>query len=699
MPFHNYEYFLALYLPKFVAVVMSSIWSIIFAGLKLMEPFYYLSAHSGAFAKDAMFGSYLSSELNPSSIQTMFRGQWVLLLGGMVLLGWAAVVALVSESMVIISKSDCVSPQDGQHFRCDPGWAVNKPVLNILLALLGLIFVLIFILTCIVLRRKRSGVFTDPSSIASMAELLGNPAVMQDIQQVNATASHNEARMILGENRYKLGYYDARTGKSLKFDSFEVGEHRWGLIKLAEDSMSKTLIGTDSAQAGAVLSPDAVRRNDANANKKRRVLQVVYDTIMLLTALCIFGLVLGYYLDYKSDPLNDFFNNNSFGPRIVLTILALIVSAGWRRTSQQLTLLAPYRSMARAFHSHSAVPARRSILATVACTPYTALRKGVVLRNYLVTTVAMLTVLSDVLLIAISGVPFSSGQIKPSLQASTFVSLAILGLMAITSIAVITHNRTSAGGTRRLPRNPDTLIGVWLYLAGSRLTQHEKFEFDKQITHPLDERGLVAKYNGGHYAFARAVGIDGVCRWTVDEAAELVPAKLEDLQQPPQHHNPDWSSRPSSQLSRDNPEARVTPMEVASYEQFRQQQLDRPPSVPRKPVPRTASAYWQQQENSHRSLRHNHLPRTATQRFEAQAKSPVEQSTQQRFEPLRPRDQVSAPSTTDTQHQYSAPEQERQMQENNRFVYKPPTMSVRTRSNGIWSGPNQYTRYGTGNAN
>ncbi|KAK5083577.1 hypothetical protein LTR05_006080 [Lithohypha guttulata] len=366
-----------------------------------------------------------------------------------------------------------------------------------------------------------------------MAELLGNPNVMQDLRDIDPAASDKEVATLLAENRYKLGFYDIVNGKEMHAATHEGSDQRWGLIKLTGDVTSRSLTLNGRVTYGAVPNPSISNTAVGMVNRKRRIWQAIIDAVMLLTELTIFAVVLAYYLDGKSDPFNDFFNSNRFGPRFVLTALALILSAGWRTTSQEVTLMAPYRNMARAFRNDTGVPGKRSILAATACTPFTAFHKGLVLRNYLIAAVAMSAVLSEVLLVAVSGVPFNTGQIKPSLQASTFVSLGILLIMALTTIAVMLHHRTSAGGTRRLPRSPNTLAGVWIYLCGSGLAQHDHRdgEEDGQSAPPLNQEGLVARYSSGNYGFACAVGVDGITRWTIDEAAVLHSSRPETLQE------------------------------------------------------------------------------------------------------------------------------------------------------------------------
>lgn len=294
--FHNYDYFLAMYLPKIIAVILGCVWSIIFATLKLMEPFYQLSAHSGAFAKEAFFGNYLSSEILPSSLTAMFRGQWVLILGGTCLLGWAAVIALCSEAMLVISKGTC-KDAEGKDFRCDPGWAVDLPILKTLMVLIGLIFALTFVITWIMFRRRRTGVYADPSSIVSMTELLGYPDVIQEFREIDPLSTNKEIQTMLAENRYKLGFYDSTTGKEMHEEFDEHSNQRYGLIKISGGTAPQAYLGGSRISYGSLPNTNVRTHDPAKINKKRRLYQGIFDSVMLLTEITLFGIVLGYYLD------------------------------------------------------------------------------------------------------------------------------------------------------------------------------------------------------------------------------------------------------------------------------------------------------------------------------------------------------------------------------------------------------------------
>lgn len=649
--FHPYYYFLAVYLPKILAVVMAILWGVIFAGLKLMEPFYQLSAATGALAGDTMFGNYLASELNLLSLSAIFHGQWILLLGGAITILWAAIVALTSESMSVISLGRCVA--NGHHFRCDPAWAVSPIIIKVLLTLTGLVFILVMILMLMLSQRKRTGCFHDPSSIAAMTELLGNPQVMKDFRDIKPSSSDRDVKLHLGDNRYKIGLYDPSSGKEAH--AFQHDQSRWGLIKIAEATIEQKIARRKSTGYSAVLNPTVAIAEEEKANRKRRVVEIVYHVTLLLVALCVFAIALGYYLDGKSDPFNNFFNSAVFGPQFVLSCLALILAIGWRRIAAEMTVMAPYRSMARAFEGRSGVQAERSILVRPARSPWRAIFRGFKAQNYMVVIVAVCALLADILLIAVSGLPYSSGQTLLSLRVSTFTSLAILGIMILTAIAVLGYSRTSAGGTRKLPRNPDTLLGVWLYLCHSKLVPSTDNTAFDDFSSPLDDEELKAKYSNYSCGFTRKEGADGVKWWTIDSVASLEHSDPIPAMSRPYTQYQNSVPRPGDDAYQAGPqpyEASATPIHNP-YEYFPPQNdpsQGMTPSVtatadgdPRDTTYNIAiPGYQSQRRSQHRPSQQQHDQRVLP--FEAQARSPAPQShhtqphitSNPRYENLRP---------------------------------------------------------------
>src|SRR2546421_260868 len=114
----------------------------------------------------------------------------------------------------------------------------------------------------------------------------------------------------------------------------------------------------------------------------------------------------------------------------------------------------PYRRMA---NGQQPARAEDSVYASPTGTPFTTVFVALARRSYAVAVIAAVALLSQMLIIAVPGVPFSEGQIVPAYRASTFVSLAILGLMALAFGIVVARHR----GDPPMPRAPDTPVHVW----------------------------------------------------------------------------------------------------------------------------------------------------------------------------------------------------------------------------------------------
>lgn len=72
-------------------------------------------------------------------------------------------------------------------------------------------------------------------------------------------------------------------------------------------------------------------------------------------------------------------------------------------------------------------------------------------------------VLAQVLIIALSGVPFSSSQLYGAYLFSAYVSISILGLMLPTLVFACWRRR----GDPDLPRTPGGIVLLWSYLCWS----------------------------------------------------------------------------------------------------------------------------------------------------------------------------------------------------------------------------------------
>lgn len=470
--------------------MLKSVWVVVFASTKMMEPFHQLSKAKGATAEDTLFADYLSTGLSLNSVKAIFQNHWVMALTTGIYFILAFVPSLASESMTVKFLSKCSKPGVGS-FNCGPAWMVDVSVIKGIEILLGMMAAMVLVLVVLQWNRK-NGVMSDPSSIASMASFLHHPEVLADFREIDAMANSTELSTLLAGNQYMLATYESGPG-----------QYRYGLVK----TVGTVRIGGPGANSNARYQPLS---NPTNGEIKRATRSVPWGAIRDGTlGLCLLGLLgicIAYYLDGKNDPFNNYFNSGGFGPRFILVIVATIVDYQWKRIEREVRIVDPFRRLGKRMASP-----RKTILASRWGTPFDALPIALWNMNFFAAAIAAVAILSDILIISILGVPFSSAEIKPASLASFYVSFSILGMMLIALVAVIIWRRSNPA----IPREPDTLASVWTYLCASNMLEDfEGMEFMPEKVRDRSVRGA-----GRRYFYGMANGTDGKDRYMVDYEA------------------------------------------------------------------------------------------------------------------------------------------------------------------------------------
>jgi hypothetical protein len=478
--FTKVDYFYAMYLPILLAVLLKFVWVIVFASTKMVEPFHQLAKPKGATAEDTLFADYLSTGLSLSSAKALFQGHWVMALTTTIYVMLAFVIALAAESMSVKFLGTCATEKVAK-FTCDPAWTVNISVIRGIEAILILMVIMIIIL--VILQSKRlNGVFSDPSGIASMASLLHHPEVLADFQVLDPMVSSSELHRLLAGNQYMLGTYE-----------ISPGQYRYGLIKT---------VGTvklQNSQYHAISNPG----NDDRPISTSFPWRAICDGTLGICLLALLGLCLGYYLDGQTDPFNNFFNSDTFGPRFILVIIATIVDYQWKRIEREVRIMYPFRLLSK----RMATP-QKTILPSRSGNPFSALPIALWNFNFFGAAIALVAILSDFLIIIIAGVPYNSGEIYLAALASFYISFGIIGLMLLALIALFMWRRSDP----TMPREPDTLASVWTYLCASEmLGDMEGMEY-------MDEkrRDRSIRVGGRRYFYGISTGTDGRDRYMVD---------------------------------------------------------------------------------------------------------------------------------------------------------------------------------------
>ncbi|OAG44838.1 hypothetical protein AYO21_00800 [Fonsecaea monophora] len=488
----NLQYFRAIYLPVLVAVVLKLIWAIVFTSTKMMEPFHLLSREKGASATESLLADYLATSLSIDDIWNMFLCHPVVTLVGVVYLCLSALPAIATQSTTVRAIAWCRSPTLIME-RCNPMWYLKVDYTRALQAVLSLIAVIILLVIALSSRR-RSGVFSNPSSIATMASLLNSEDFMEDLRKIDQRSSRSSAKQILEPYRYMLRQHQTATGYI-----------RYGIVKAPEKSPEHSVRYTKQPKYSAL----APRPGESQMHTSKSTLsnRFLVDTIFLLCILALLGVLVGYYMDGHDDPFNNYFNHNPTS-QLVLTAAASLLDIRWKQLEREVRLLTPYR---RLFQGSSKPEA--TILVSQNSTPLTSIFQALWRGNLFHAFVAFVAILSDVLIIAIGGVPFNSAQIWLDFLVSIYTSWAILALMVLTVFAIFRWRALNE--KMMMPCEPTRPLAVWLMLCNR--DNHLREEMQGYETMAPRERDDKVKMRGGLYWAGWLTQPDGSRRWCLEK--------------------------------------------------------------------------------------------------------------------------------------------------------------------------------------
>lgn len=129
----------------------------------------------------------------------------------------------------------------------------------------------------------------------------------------------------------------------------------------------------------------------------------------------------------------------------------------------EVRTLQPYRRL-----SASATSPLRTILLTTTASPWATLPLAISRYEFFVALIAFCYILSEILVIVVATIPFSTDEYWMAYFAGTFVTISILGLQILAFIVMMTWWRWTGPN---LARDPDTLLGVWTLLAVSDIRE------------------------------------------------------------------------------------------------------------------------------------------------------------------------------------------------------------------------------------
>jgi hypothetical protein len=277
----------------------------IHSNIKTYAPFMQLSDPAGAPAS-VLFGASFSS--------TWYS--WV---------GWGAVTLMTpfaAESIFFDSNYDCPNPDYSNPV--NPCWpprmSINPSMVRLLQGLAGIVGVTSLI-AAYKSMKKPSGVTADPTTIASVAALMGHPDIARDFQHLDSEATTKEAIAWLKKKRYRLdNYYDLN------------GAQRYGLVPVKAE-------GAEGAEEEPAPELDNARDLASSSSNNSKFLPYLVwkaiatyiDGIFLLFVVAVLGICASYVKDVNNSPLAKLFEYSSIGRRLVFTAIGMIASSQWGR--------------------------------------------------------------------------------------------------------------------------------------------------------------------------------------------------------------------------------------------------------------------------------------------------------------------------------------------------------------------------------
>jgi hypothetical protein len=192
--------------------------------------------------------------------------------------------------------------------------------------------------------------------------------------------------------------------------------------------------------------------------------------------------------------------------------------------SLEVRTLQPYRYLSS---SSSSLPLN-TLLRTTTASPYFTLPLAIARLEPFTALIAFCYILSELLVIMVVTIPYSSDEYWMAFLAGTYVTVSILGLQILTFATMATWWRRT---TPNLDRDPDTLMGVWALLAASGI----RGDFDDLGTAGRDDLVSTVMAWDKRYWLGEVVGKDGVMRMGIHSHAARGNTRFENFraQRPP----------------------------------------------------------------------------------------------------------------------------------------------------------------------
>jgi hypothetical protein len=225
--------------------------------------------------------------------------------------------------------------------------------------------------------------------------------------------------------------------------------------------------------------------------------------------IALLSILVAYYLTGSDNWFNNFFNRNPMR-RFVVTIIASLLDSRWKQLEREVRLMTPYRHL----HRGSAKP-ESTILVTQNATAITSFFPALLRGNFFHAYIAFVATLGDCLVVFVGGVPYSPAQFKEDLLVCMYASWAILAIMILTVLGIFRWRAVIE--KMMMPRDPNTLVSVWLMLCNERNGLCEEMRgYEVMRRKARDEK---IKSRGAKFWAGWTTEPNGSHRWVIEREA------------------------------------------------------------------------------------------------------------------------------------------------------------------------------------
>jgi Protein of unknown function (DUF3433) len=439
------HYFLGVYMPVLLAIILRLLVSYLYRCTKLVDPFNMLSQTNGVPLKRFFWSDHLGSESVLAPFKTLIRRRWTLFSTSILYAVTQLLTALASELTAIHPSSYVVNDVASNTIHIVRGrslW-VNSIIVRIIQGLLAFIFLQLLTILFL-LRRSKPILRANPASIATIASLVAHPETSRDFSHIDQYAKPNAAIKTLSDRCYGLQNYIAPDGSEC-----------YGIVPMNTSQGSYPFRESYPSATSTTSNSSSIRYKDA-----------IYLTLITSGSATLLGLVLVYALTSTSSSFERFMDSQSFGPRFMLSVLALLLKSPLLSLWSLTTCSLPFsRLVSRPRHAIldilCPVPVPQTPLGSIA---YTVRRRALFATSLAIEA----GLLVEIVLVLLPGVPFEKQQLYLAAQISWFGCSACLGLILM--VAILGWIRLAV--RRHIwPKAPNSLGAVAMYTAGTTLSR------------------------------------------------------------------------------------------------------------------------------------------------------------------------------------------------------------------------------------